>query len=122
MHSSRMRTGRSLTVCQSLLTRGVCASWGCVYVSKGDACFWGVVSQHALRQTPPVNRITDITLATTSLQVVINGKRMHSFSKNCHSCLFLMAQRVIGLRLLFCFKIEEFFLHCMQRTSQKWNK
>ena len=114
MHSSRMRTGRSLTVCH----RGVC-SWG--------VCFWGgglllgvcsrgvgvsalggvvcslgvsapgrvcsggclllggvcsqgvllpgVVSQHALRQTPSVDRITDtsknITLATTSLRPVI---------------------------------------------------
>ena len=38
----------------------------------------GVVSQHALRQTPlPVNRMTDrcknITLATTSLRLVINN-------------------------------------------------
>ena len=36
----------------------------------------GGVSQHALRQTPPVNRITNtcknITLATTSLRPVIN--------------------------------------------------
>ena len=35
---------------------------------------WEVVSQHALRQTPPVDRITDtsknITLATTSLRSV----------------------------------------------------
>ena len=41
MHSSRMRTGRSLIVCWSLLPGG------------GSAPGWGVVSQHALRQTPP---------------------------------------------------------------------
>ena len=110
-----MRTGRSLTVCRSLLPggcvlpfggasqgcvcfpggacflgervlpggcvlpRGVCASWVCV-LPRG-VCFWGVcaswgvVSQHALRQTPPpVYRITDtsknITLAPTSLRPV----------------------------------------------------
>ena len=125
MHSSRMRTGRSLTVCWSLFPgregggRGVCvsssqggvcsggvsapgdicsgggvsanqggggvcsggvsASWGgCLLwgvCSRGvsalgerGVCSWGVVSQHALRQTPPpVDRITDacknITLA-----------------------------------------------------------
>ena len=79
MHSSRMRTGRSLTVCRSLL------------LGVGGACIWSpsipplgvgldlrVVFQHALRQTPqppPVNRMTDrcknITLATTSLRPVI---------------------------------------------------
>ena len=45
-----------------LLGGGVCSRGG------------GVVSQHALRQTPPVNRMTDrcknITLATTSLRPV----------------------------------------------------
>ena len=57
MHSSRMRTGRSLTVCWRLLHGGGSAPGG--------------VSQHALRQTPlpppRVDRITDacknITLA-----------------------------------------------------------
>ena len=110
MHSSRMRTGRSLTVCRSLLpgggggmhaSWGVCMLWGGLHVSGrvhaswGGACFLGgcmlpggcvlpggcmlprgVVSQHALRQTPPVNRMTDrcknTTLATTSLRPVIN--------------------------------------------------
>ena len=62
MHSSRMRTGRSLTVCRCLLPQGgVCSGVG-------------VVSQHALRHPPPVNRMTDrcknITLATTSLRPV----------------------------------------------------
>ena len=43
----------------------------------GAVCFLGVVSHHALRQTPPVNRMTNssknITLATTSLWPVIKG-------------------------------------------------
>ena len=45
MHSSRMRTARSLTC-----ARGVC------FWSWGGVCLWSrgwVVSQHALRQTPP---------------------------------------------------------------------
>ena len=104
MHSSRMRTGRSLTVYCSLLPGGclfrgcllrgvsgpggclvrgvsglggVCSQGGLVWgvCSQGDVCSGGmsapregVVSQHALRQTPsPVDRITDacknITLA-----------------------------------------------------------
>ena len=61
-------------------------SRGCVLpggLPPGDVCFQGVclqggvwqVCQHALRQTPPVNRITDtsknITLATTSLWLVM---------------------------------------------------
>ena len=51
--------------------RGMRASWGgCVLPA-------GVVSQHALRQTPPVKRMTDrcknITLATTSLRPVVMG-------------------------------------------------
>ena len=48
MHSSRMRTGRSLTVCCSLLPGGGgCCSGG---VSAPGVCV--CVSQHALRQTP----------------------------------------------------------------------
>ena len=61
MHSSRMRTGRSLTVCWSLLPggvsapgrgsapRGVCSQGGLL---RGGLLPGGV-SQHALRQTPP---------------------------------------------------------------------
>ena len=55
-----------------LLPGGVSAPGGCLL--QGVSAPWGVVSQHALRQTPPVNRITDtsknITLATTSLRPV----------------------------------------------------
>ena len=35
MHSSRMRTGRSLTVCQSLLPGGVSAQGGCLFPAGG---------------------------------------------------------------------------------------
>ena len=82
MHSSRMRTGRSLTVCCSLFRGGVCSQGGCLLrgvfargvsapggvcllpgvsargvsalgVWSGGVCSWGGgVSQHALRQTP----------------------------------------------------------------------
>ena len=45
MHSSRMRTGRSLTVCCSLLPGGVPGP-------RGVSGPRGGVSQHALRQTP----------------------------------------------------------------------
>ena len=79
MHSSRMRTGRSLTVCWSLLRGGVSAPGRCLL--RGGVCFsggmsapgmsapggcllggvsdlggsalGGVVSQYALSQTPP---------------------------------------------------------------------
>ena len=82
MHSSRMRTDRSLTICCSLLPVGgdVCSqgeSAGGVSApgGKGGVCSWGmsargggfgggVVSQHTLRQTPcpPVDRILDTRL------------------------------------------------------------
>ena len=72
MHSSRMHTACALTISPSMLF-----AWGCMVlggcmvpgglVIGGEA---GVVSQHALRQTPPVNRMTDacenITLPQTS--------------------------------------------------------
>ena len=75
MHSSRMRTGRSLTVCCSLLPvvgggsgpggvclvrGGVCSggTWSGGVSAPGGCLVWGGgfcsggVSQHALRQTP----------------------------------------------------------------------
>ena len=67
MHSSRMRTGRSLTICCSLLPGGGLlwgggpAPGGCLLPggllpggsARGGVCFQGGwVSQHALRQTP----------------------------------------------------------------------
>ena len=72
MHSSRMRTGRSLTVCWRLLPGGGClpGPGGCLLGPVGSA--WsggggslvpggsaqsggglGLASHHALRQTPP---------------------------------------------------------------------
>ena len=83
MHSNRMRTGHSLTVCRGVLPSGgvclppggVCSLPGGCFFPRGDASFPGVVSQHALRQTPPVKRIThtskNISLATTSLRPVM---------------------------------------------------
>ena len=58
MHSSRMRSGRSLTVCRSLLPGGVLSPGGMCLVPGGvcsgrGVCAPGGVSQHALRQTPP---------------------------------------------------------------------
>ena len=51
--------------------KGVCSGGVC---SGGGGLLRGEVSQHALRQTPPVNRMTNrcknITLATTSLRPV----------------------------------------------------
>ena len=86
MHSSRMRTGPSLTVCWHVLPRGALPGPGGGSLVPGGGLWsrgvclvpvgWvsgpgggGLASQYALRQTPPphVNRITDacknITLA-----------------------------------------------------------
>ena len=51
MHSSRMRTGRSLTVCWSLLSGGggVSAPGGGGVSARGVSAPGGVVSQNALR-------------------------------------------------------------------------
>ena len=86
MHSSRMRTGRSLTVCWSLLPGGGLVGGGVsapggsgpggsaaggVSALGGSApsgwvCCRGGISQHALRQTPPrgqTDACENITLA-----------------------------------------------------------
>ena len=99
MHSSRMRTGRSLTVCCSLLPggvpgpgggspwsrgglpgpRGVCLvlGGGSPWSRGGSPCQGGFSlpgGGGGDRRPPPVNRIThtckNITLATTSLRPV----------------------------------------------------
>ena len=75
MHSSRMRTARALTVSPSMLcVRGVPPPGGASSggpppggsprgVSSGgggEGCLLqGGLSQHALRQAPPVNRMTN---------------------------------------------------------------
>ena len=86
MHSSRMRTGRSLTVC---LVWGVVSAWsggdlpgpgGGVCLVRGGLPGPGgggfSLPGGAAWRPHPVNRITDtcknITLATTSLRPVIN--------------------------------------------------
>ena len=60
-----MRTARALTVSPSMLCAGGGVSaprgfaWSGGAWSRGFACYGGMLSQHALRQTPsPVNRIT----------------------------------------------------------------
>ena len=66
LHSSRMRTARALTVSPIMFCAGgVCLVCGIV-PGPGAGCLvqgvpgpgGGVVSKHALRQTPPLNRIT----------------------------------------------------------------
>ena len=75
MHSSRMRTGRSLTVCWSLPLGGggVCSQ------GEGGLLEGGGIPACTEADTPPVDRITDtsenITLATTSLRPVISHYR-----------------------------------------------
>ena len=86
MHSSRMRTGHSLTVC-----RGVSApEWGSCpggLSGPGGCLLWGdggiaaCTEADTFPPTPPlVDRITDtsknITLATTSLRPVIIAKQV----------------------------------------------
>ena len=97
MHSSRMRTGRSLTVCCSLLpggdvclvlggvlpavgvclvqggspwSRGIFLKSGGILLGPGGVSTWS----GGFSRDPPVDRITDtcknITLATTSLRPV----------------------------------------------------
>ena len=76
MHSSRMRTGRSLTVCRGVHAcrrGGACFLGGCML--PGGCMLWGgCPGMHWGRPPPNVNRITDtsknITLATTSLRPV----------------------------------------------------
>ena len=95
MHSSRMRTGRSLTVCRggfslpegglpaggfSLLVGSPCQGGfslpGGVLLAGGGSPYWGVSLRggFSLLETHPVDRITNtsknITLATTSLRPV----------------------------------------------------
>ena len=57
MHSSMMRAARLLPISPSMHCSQRCLVLGGVY-SGGWCLVWEVVSQHALRQTPP-NRITD---------------------------------------------------------------
>ena len=69
-----MRTGRSLTVCRSLLPGGgACFLLGCV-LPRGCVLPGGGIPACTEADPPPVNRITDtsknITLATTSLRSV----------------------------------------------------
>ena len=93
MHSSRMHTGRSFTVCRGeggLVPAGGGSGPGGFCSHRG--LLWEGVSQHALRQTPPVNRMTyrckNITLATTSLRPAKIWNRTHLHNKSTEFFLF----------------------------------
>ena len=90
-----MRTGRSLTVCCSVLPGGGGSPWsrggGGVLPGPGGGVLLGpkggsAWSRGGSPETPPVNRITDtcknITLATTSLRPV---KKTPRFWNNKHA-------------------------------------
>ena len=101
MHSSRMRTGHSLTVCRS---QGGCLLWGVSTLggvcSQGSVCSGGRVSalggwhpsMHCGRH-PPVNRMTNrcknITLATTSLRPVISEWLLKKRNTNFNGFFFV---------------------------------
>ena len=80
---------------------GILVPGGCLSGPRGG----GVVSQHALRQTPPVNRILDTrlwkyNLAPTSLRAVINRKINAKFHFIKSSCV--KASWSISYGILFC--------------------
>ena len=64
-------------VSQESVCPGGVSAWGVSH--SGGVCLRGVVSEHALRQTPPVNRMTDrcknITFPQLRLRTVILGFR-----------------------------------------------
>ena len=76
---------------------GVCSGGGCLLLGRCG------VSQHALRQTPSVDRITDmsknITLATTSLQPVIIDQWS---TARISYCLQTKFAKVMFLRVSVC--------------------
>ena len=108
-----MRTSRSLTVCRSLLPgRGLLPGGGCVLpggwcvllggggvlpregVLSGGGVFQGVVSQHALRQTPPPceqNETGVKILPWPQLRCGnnLNGRKLNHFSPSAETvCVF----------------------------------
>ena len=91
MHSSRMRTGRSLTVCRSLLPGGVsalggvCSGGGLPGQGGGwyPSMHWGRPHLWTKWMT---DRCKNITLATTSLQLVtsMHSSRMCTIRNSSH--------------------------------------
>ena len=111
MHSSRMRTGHSLTVCRSLLLGGgVCSGGGGI-----PAC---------TEADPPVNRMTDtsknITLATTSLRPVIISLKLDSTYKLYWENKSLRSLEPVRLKTksTLCFTLA-FYTLCFTITQGK---
>ena len=143
MHSSRMRTGRSLTVCCNVLPGeggvslvpgglpgpggGVLLGPGGVLLGPGGGVLLGPGggspwSRGGSPETPlpPVNRITDtcknITLATTSLRPVTNDHQVNP----CHTSYKATTRQGSGIFAAeeFCNSSSSwFFWSCMVLTK-----
>ena len=66
MHSSRMRTGRSLTVCRSLLRGGCTQSQGCTQSHRGCTQSGGVLSPGGCTQSQGVYLVLGVYLVPGS--------------------------------------------------------
>ena len=119
MHSSRMCTGRSLTVCRSLL---LVRRWGCL-CSRGRGY---IPACNGADPSSPVDRITDmsknITLATTLLQPVsMHSSRTISCSiQKGDVCLGVSAQ--LGVCLVGCLPWRCVSQHAMGQTPPPANR
>ena len=90
LHSIRMRTARALTVSPSMLCRVGCVPvpGGCLL--RGVPAPSGVVSQHALRQTPSVDIITDACKTLPCPNFVTGGNNDDSVSFQWVFCLIVL--------------------------------
>ena len=109
MHSSRMRTGRSLTVCWSLLPGGVWSRGG---VWSGGCLVRGGLSQHALRQTPPVDRQTPVKILPWP-NFVAAGKNIKIRKSNLNNTPMSPRDGKVGKRMkLLKIKLQTYFYWC----------
>ena len=97
---------RGVSALGGVCSWGVVSSWGGGCQLPGGSALWGVVSQHALRQTPPppcgqTDACENITFAT-SLQTVIKALAI--------------------VRILFLSFCEQaILLFCILEYLQQWN-